>query len=274
VQNLSIFYASLRQNYQTYRGLEPIWFYTTVGLLGLTMACFLAGSIDDRLFNGVSVWAKPFKFALSLAVFFATLLVFVRYLPSGYLQRGVGRLIAVSLVWVALAEMVYITISGALGEASHFNVTTPFREIMYMLMGIGATWLVTAPLWFAWIIGRNNVRNDPIVLAIIIGLVLTFVLGGGFGQYLGSQTGHWVDAAASDANGVWLFNWAKSGGDLRVAHFFGMHAMQVVPLFALLLPKHWSRGFACSLVVLFSGSYTVVSVLTFVQAVRGQPFIS
>ena len=47
--------------------------------LWLMAFCLLAGAVDDRSFNGVSVWSKPFKFAMSLAVYFATLLVFSRY---------------------------------------------------------------------------------------------------------------------------------------------------------------------------------------------------
>ena len=86
--------------------------------------CRLAGAVDDRLFNGVSVWSKPFKFAMSLAVYFATLLVFSRYLPIGYLGTKWGRILVMSLVWVAGVEMAYITVQSALGEASHFNSTS------------------------------------------------------------------------------------------------------------------------------------------------------
>ena len=37
------------------------------------MICLLAMTIDDRLLNGVNVWTKPFKFALSISVYFATI---------------------------------------------------------------------------------------------------------------------------------------------------------------------------------------------------------
>ncbi len=262
------------KSWRIYRSFEPNWFYTTVGLLSLMIFCLLAGTIDERLLNGVSVWNKPFKFTLSFAVYFVTLLIIARYLPVGYLRVGIGRLIAGSITLVIVLEMAYIIIKAAMGEASHFNFTTDLHRIMYMLMGVGAVWTVMAPLFYAWAIGLNNAKNDPMVLSIIIGLGLSFVLGGGFGGYLGGQTSHWVNAAATDATGIWLFNWATDGGDLRVAHFFGLHAMQAIPLFALLLPKQLSQNTAYALVALFSATYTAFSVHTFIQAVQGQPFIS
>ena len=108
---------------------------------------------------------------------------------------------------------------------------------MYSLMGFGATCLVTILVWFGWTVGRNNSMSNLIVLAIVLGLMMTFLLGGGFGSYLGSQTGHRVKAASTDANGIWLVKRATDGGDLRVAHFFGMHVMQAMPLLASLLPS-------------------------------------
>ena len=259
---------------RSYCDCIPVWLFTAVGLLGFAVFCLLAAAVDERMFNGVSVWAKPFKFSLSLAIYFATLLIFSRYLPVGYFLTRGGYLMAVSLALVAVVETAYIAVQGSLGEASHFNVTTPFHALMYSLMGIGATWLVTGPVWFAWVIGRANAKNDPMVLAIIVGLVLTFVLGGGSGSYLGGHAGHWVGAAETDANGIWLFNWATDGGDLRVAHFFGMHAMQAIPLFALLLPSNLSKRLACTLVIVFAAAYSALSAHTFIQAVRGQPFIA
>ena len=75
-----------------------------------------------------------------------------------------------SLVWVAGVEMAYITVQSALSEASHFNSTSAFHGLMYSLMGFGAAWLVTALVWFGWVLGRNNMNRDPIALAVIRGL--------------------------------------------------------------------------------------------------------
>ena len=58
-----------------------------------------------------------------------------------------------------------------------------------------------------------------------------------------------------------------------MAHFFGMHAMQIIPLFALVLPARLSTGVACASIVAFSAAYAGFSAHTFVQAIQGQPFI-
>lgn len=69
---------------------------------------------------------------------------------------------------------------------------------------------------------------------------------------------------------VVAFNWARDGGDLRVAHFFGIHAMQAIPLLAYAL-RHVNAGIT---VVAIGGLiYTLVTSRTFAQAVMGQPFM-
>ena len=102
---------------------------------------------------------------------------------------------------------------------------------MYSLMGAGAVAMVSICLWMG-VRDPAASRHHEIRTRwrSASGSMLTFVLGGGFGGYLGGQTSHWVGGTQSDANGVWLMNWSRDGGDLRVAHFFGMHAMQVLPL--------------------------------------------
>lgn len=256
---------------------HPMWWWSICGYTLLMLACLIGMGVDERTLFGVSVWSKPFKFSLSLVVYFATLALAAMLVPAET-QRGRTFFAVLTLsTSMALLEMIYITYQAALGEPSHFNFTSTFNALMYSLMGFGATVMVLVLLALAWLIGRKNRLSQPLILATVLGLIFTFVLGGGFGGYMGSQGGHWVGTAASDANGTAMFNWSTLGGDLRVAHFFGMHAMQVIPGFAILLgmvmPRKSSENTHNTLIISFTVAYVAFSTMTFIQAVQGKPFI-
>ena len=68
-------------------------------------------------------------------------------------------------------EMLYITLQAALGEASHFNVSTPFHATMYTLMGGGAVILVAICLWMGAVILRVHGIANTSALAAGLGLV-------------------------------------------------------------------------------------------------------
>ena len=261
-------------SFQEFKTLQRAWYLSAVGYAALAVFCLAAGQFDERLFNGVSVWHKPFKFALSISVYFATLVWFAKYVGPGALTTWHGKWLVGIPTFMAFFEMAYIVIMAAQGQASHYNFTSNFHALMYSLMGFGAACMVLVLPWLGILVARNVGGGHPMGLAILLGLVLTLALGGGFGSYLGGAGSHWVNAAPTDANGIWLFKWVTDGGDLRVAHFFGMHAMQALPLFALLLPSSWSAALRCALVVAFGAAYSAFTTVTFFQAVNGQPFIA
>ncbi len=252
---------------------QPTWWRAALACFALLAMCVAASLVDERTLNGVSVWSKPFKFSLSLGVYFATLAWFAPLLPNGYLEARKGRL----LVWIpvvcAVLELAYIVVQAGRGEPSHFNFTTPFYAAMYSVMGVGAVTLVTVCLWIGVVVLRNGGARDPYALAVGLGLIITFVLGGGFGGYLSSQAGHWVGGTTTDANGLWLVHWSRDGGDLRVAHFFGMHAMQALPVVGAAAARWLSPRGGVALVVVATLVYVVATTFTFVQAIDGVPFM-
>jgi hypothetical protein len=251
---------------------HTLWWQAALAFTALMVLCGVFGSLDGRTFNGVSVWVKPFKFSLSIAVYFASLAWFAPLLPNGFIESRKGRWMTLLPIVCAVFEIVYIVLQASRGEASHFNLTSPLRAAMYSLMGFGAIVMVAVCLWMGVLVLRTR-RDDPYAFSVGVGLVLTFILGGGFGGYMGQHMSHWVGGTQSDAAGLWLMKWSRDGGDLRVAHFFGMHAMQVLPIFAALLPRAWPARLAIGVVVGAAAVYAAITTFTFVQAIHGLPFV-
>jgi hypothetical protein len=79
--------------------------------------------------------------------------------------------------------------------------------------------------------------------------------------------------------GLPFVGWSTVAGDLRVGHFVGLHGLQVVPLFALLLisGRLLRRSTPVQhqqLVQLVGIAYTACTVLLIWQAWRGQSVVS
>jgi hypothetical protein len=193
-------------------------------LLAAMLPAALAWGLDARELRGANVWIKPLKFMLSVAVLAWTTAWFVGHLPPTRRRgRGVGAVVAL-VVGAGSFEVGYITLQAALGQGSHYNVGDPLHATMYTLMGIGAVLLVGSQPLLAGLLWRwPDLQRPPVLrLAVISGLVLAFVLGGGVGMVLSGQL-------PSTAPGLPLLGWHLHH-DLRPAHFVGMHAAQVLPL--------------------------------------------
>jgi len=197
-------------------------------MLVLLLPLALAWGVDARTLRGANVWIKPMKFALSLGLFALTTAWLV-----GHLLPAARRLRALDwIVWVLIGsasfELGYIVLQAAHGQASHYNVGDALHGLMYSLMGLGALLLTATQPALAWLLLRHAdpVRAPAYRLAVLIGLVLTFVLGAGVGGLLSGMQ-------PPEASALPVIGWSLAGGDLRPAHFLGIHAQQALPLLGL-----------------------------------------
>jgi hypothetical protein len=243
-----------------------------LALIVIALPVMLLAATDPRtLESGVSIWAKPAKFLVSVGVFALTAAWFFGYIRPERRTALPMRLIVWLLVLGGTFELGYIGWQAAHGLESHFNVSTPFHSAMYGLMGLAAVVLTGTTLPMAWEIARRpapGISRD-FAAAVAIGLVLTFLLGAGVGGYMGGQPGHDVGAVGGE---VPIFGWNRSGGDLRIAHFLGIHAEQAIPLLAALVAGFPERR-RWLLIALGTVAYVAVTAATFLQAVRGQPLL-
>jgi hypothetical protein len=246
------------------RAGSPYLFRTAVLMLALAVIATAAQSIDTRLIHGVSVWSKPAKFFLSLTVQFLTVSWALSLLDDARRRERGTRIAVHGMAIAGWIEMGYMVFRASRAEASHFNVSTPFAAIMYPLMGLGALTLTVTAAYVGWRVWRQR-DGDLWREAAGFGLILGAVLGTIAGAYMSSQTGHWVGGAATDAGGLGFFQWSTTGGDLRVAHFIGLHAAQIVPLAAL--SGRRSAVYGAGILI------SALTVLTFAQAIAGMPLL-
>jgi hypothetical protein len=237
-------------------------------LLPAAIGLGLGLGLDERTLRGVNVWVKPMKFMASVALLALTTAWFAAQLPAAVRQGRSFSLLVWTLIVTGGFEVGYITLQAALGQASHYNVGTPLHAALYTLMGSAALVLTATQPWLAWLIWRHGDRRVPSTyrLAVLLGLVLTFALGASVGITLGGGQ------PASGA-GLPVVGWSRSMGDLRVAHFIGIHAGQVLPLAGFALTR-WAPRQALPGVWLASAAWTALWAWTLLQALAGQPLIA
>lgn len=251
---------------------SPLLSRAALVFLGLFIVLYAGTFIDGRLFNGVSVWEKPAKFFLSLSLQMATIAFGLALLPERERRAPAIKTASVIFLAAAIGEMIYIAFRAARGEASHFNETTTLNSLLYMLMGLGAATLAVTTSFFGWRILRRAPAS-ALSFATGWGFMLAGLFALVFGGYMSGQGSHWVGGGQSDATGLPFFHWSTTGGDLRVAHFFGLHVMQALPILGFLLrdlPVLQARGLILLAAVVWIG----LTFAVFFQALAGRPFIA
>ena len=235
----------------------------------------IAGFVDPRTINGVGVWVKPVKFLVSTGVYLWTLGWFFGYLAPGAQRTRAGRYVIHATPALVVLEMAWIIGMAAAGEPSHFNRASPLAAALYGFAGLAALGLTASMLVQGVMLARDRAVSLPPAfrLSLVLGSVVGFVGTVAFAGFMASGQGHWVGGIASDAAGLPLMSWSRTGGDLRVAHFWATHAQQFVPLAGAILVR--SRfGWTTRGVWIAALGYAAFVVFTFAQALGGRPFIA
>jgi hypothetical protein len=249
---------------------SPVLWGWALAFLAAFAILYVGTFIDSRLFNGVSVWEKPAKFFLSVSLQMATLAWGLSLLPAHERQAPAIRKASAVFIALAIFEVVYITIQAARGEASHFNATNMFAFGMYVLMGLAAVGLSVVTGFIGYRI-LKDAPESPIAFGAGLGFILDGVLAIVSGSSLSLNGSHWVGGDRTDATGLSFFHWSTTGGDLRVAHFLGLHIMQVLPLLGFLcrdLPTRRARTIVWGGAIVWTG----LAVAVFIRALLGRPF--
>ncbi|MDQ2773062.1 MAG: hypothetical protein M3Y54_21470, partial [Bacteroidota bacterium] len=198
--------------------------WVNVGLAALALSLL---PLDHRLVTGALVWLKPLKFALSITAFVWTLGWLLADLPAAA-QRSVRRLswgVAVSMA----VEQLVIFVQAARGTTSHYNNSSALNAILFGLMGIFILVNSLMSAWALYLAWRHRPHGPAgYVWGVRLGL-LVFLVGSVLGGLMIHLNQHTV-GAPDGGPGLPGLGWSTRAGDLRIAHFMGMHALQALPL--------------------------------------------
>lgn len=249
----------------------------------------IAGMLfDPRTVLGASTWAKTVKFTISVALYCGTLIwVLSRITQRPRLVRFVGNATGALL----LLEIAIISLQAARGVPSHFNYSTWLDSAMFMTMGAGITSMWVIDVIAFVLLMRERMQSRAMAAALrfgmliaLIGMALAFTMTGPnstqitaltAGQKLSILGAHTVNAIVDGQTSMIPFlGWNREGGDLRIAHFIGLHAIQVIPLLGLWLERRRTRWLGddtrAALIAVASATYLGVTLLTLWQALRNE----
>ena len=241
---------------------EPLFYFGLFCLLSAVVLLIVA-KISHLQINGVNAWYKPLKFALSIGTFCWTMGWYTGYLG---MPNQVGSYSWTTIILLGF-ELCYITFQAGRGQLSHYNVSSSIYTWLTVAMAVAAiaATLYTGYIGILFCKGQFPELPEHYLWAIRIGIFL-FVIFAFEGAIIGANGSHSV-GGSGDKNGLPLLNWSRKYGDLRVAHFIGMHALQVLPIMAFYLLKDVKLTFALGLI------YGILAMLCLVQALNSKPLI-
>lgn len=261
-----------------------------IGMLVMLAIALIGLVVDPRVITGAPAWMKTAKFAISITVYCATLFWLLGFVS------GRPRLVP-GISWAALlilgVEMALIVLQVLRGTTSHFNQATPFDATVFSIMGglITMLWLLT--LVVAVLLFRRRFAAPAIVWGVRLGLIAA-LLGMAVAFLMPRPTpaqealiettgtspivGAHAVGVEDGGPGLPVVGWSTTGGDLRVAHFVGLHGLQVIPfagwLLASFAPAWLSARGRAQLAVIAGLAWIGLTLLLLWQALRAQPVIA
>jgi len=251
------------------RARDPLLFWTGAAQLLALLLVTLISIGDARLILGINPWIKPMKFLLSSAILLWSVAWFMPETLNKPAHRGLVRwTIAVAMT----IELVLIIMQSGRGITSHFNITGPVNAAIFTIMGITITISTMAMMLFVWILRRDTPPHRAgYLLGVRLGVSM-FVIACWLGFVIVANNGHTVPAP-DGGPGLPFVNWSTTGGDLRIVHFFGMHAMQALPILGFLLDRAGARS-ARNVVVVTSILWLAAMAGLLLMALQGRPLLA
>jgi len=262
---------SLKHVFNTVKNHSPLLYWIVIVHLVLAIVSITSSFMDDRTLMGVNVWMKPLKFSISVAIYILTVGFLMTLYPFSKKKKN---LINNIVCWTLLIELGLIIYQASGEVQSHYNISNPFDGLIFTAMGILIAINVIIMALFIFETIRLKLKTPKLLQwAILLGWVIVF-FGSLVGGQMISEMSHNI-GIEDGGPGLPLVNWSTIAGDLRVAHFFGLHGLQIIPIFALLISNKSKTTTKNQIIIVtvFGLAYALFVGYTFYQAKQGLPFV-
>jgi hypothetical protein len=219
------------------------------GMAVLSVIAVFGAIFDDRTLVNASIWFKPLKFTISMGLYALTLAWMLTLLPKARRWGWwLGTVVAAGLA-VDMVLLIWQVIFRV--HQLHFNHADGLDKLMSDGVLPGATYAVwLATLAVALLLAFQRLQDKAQAAAVRLGLgvallglalgMLMFVPTPGQQGMIDSGAKPTIVGAHSvgvpdGGPGLPVLGWSTVGGDLRIPHFVGIHALQLLPLFGMLL---------------------------------------
>ncbi|GAA4548495.1 hypothetical protein [Amycolatopsis samaneae] len=212
----------------------------------LCLVSLLGLAIDDRTMVNAPIWLKPFKFTVAIGSYAITLALLLSQVRRA---RRTGWWLGTVFAFAIGLDMALLVFQMIFRDRQlHFNKETAADSAINNVVAGGAylAWLAIAAVAVLLLCQRMPDRALSSALRWGTGLSLA---GMAAAMFMFSATpeqaavfraggqpttfGAHTVGAPDGGPGLPLTGWSSVGGDLRIPHFVGIHAIQVVPLIAL-----------------------------------------
>ncbi len=279
--------------WQTNAPLTALFLFCTATLTLSLIGLFVDPRATALL--GTPAWAKSFKFSLSLALY-APMLVWAISLTAGRTRRMAG-LAGNAIGGILILEMLLLVVQGARARPMHFNYTNTLDLILWQVMTVGIFSMLAGYVVLVIAVWRGLKAQPVLAWGVRLGLLVTLIgltqgtlmtgpnpaqleamQATGKVVMIGAHTVGSPSAIPDSGPGLPLLGWSTEHGDLRIGHFVGLHALQLLPLLGIFLARRRERwltqGHRLALLWTAAVGYLGLVVLVTWQALRGQPLIA
>lgn len=203
---------------------------------------------------------KAITFGFSFGLTLATLAWFFSFLPK---NRILAWLTLSALSVASLYEVFAVTLQRWRGVASHFNTATPFDAAIFSLMGTAVSIIglviVVITLWSFF----PSSASPSLAWSIRLSLLLLIAA-----QFFGVQIIIHATTQLENNTGLALTIFGNAGV-MKLPHFFAMHAIQVLPVLALLDSKAGASKTSLHLIFIAALGYSSLLGVTAIQMYSG-----